>query len=73
MKKLLYLFLCISLASCSGFLDRAPKDALSTATFWKTEDDANMGAVGCYDGWQDGYDLLYRDCTTEISFNNFPW
>lgn len=73
MKKILYLLLCMPLAACSGFLDRAPGDALSPATFWKTEADANMGAVGCYNDWQGGSDLLYRDCTSDISYNNFPW
>lgn len=73
MKKILYLLLCMPLAACSGFLDRTPGDALSPATYWKTEADANMGAVGCYNGWQGGTDLLYLDCTSDIGYNNFPW
>ena len=47
----------IYLSLISGFLftacslDRVPYDALSTATFPKTEADVEMLAVGCYDGY----------------------
>ena len=37
-------------ASCADFLDTAPKDALSPATTWKTETDAESFVVGCYNG-----------------------
>ena len=40
-------------ASCSDFLDTAPKDALSPATTWKTETDAESFVVGCYNGLLD--------------------
>lgn len=36
------------ITSCSDFLDTAPLDALSPATTWKTEDDAQKFAIGCY-------------------------
>lgn len=38
------------ITSCSDFLDTAPLDALSPATTWKTEDDAQKFAIGCYGG-----------------------
>lgn len=60
-------------ASCSDFLDTVPADALSPQTTWKTEDDANKFAVGCYDGWEDGNSLLYYDCMSDFGYNNFPW
>ena len=59
--------------SCEDFLETAPYDALSPATTWKTEQDAQKFAVGCYDGWEDGGTLLYMDCMSDFGFNNFPW
>lgn len=60
-------------ASCSDFLDTAPKDALSPSTTWQSEDDAEKFAIGCYDGWEDGGRLLYMDCASDFAFNNFSW
>lgn len=60
-------------ASCSDFLDTAPLDALSPSTTWKTEQDAQKFAVGCYSGWEDGGTLLYMDCASDFGYNNFPW
>lgn len=59
--------------SCEDFLETAPFDALSPATTWKTEEDAQKFAIGCYDGWEDGGTLLYMDCMSDYGFNNFPW
>ncbi len=46
------------LPSCKNdFFDKQPLDAISDATFWKTEKDANLALVGCYDfgsGWASG-------------------
>lgn len=60
-------------ASCSDFLNTTPYDALSPSTTWKTEEDAQKFAVGCYDGWEDGGNILYMDCTSDFAYNNFPW
>lgn len=59
--------------SCSDFLDTIPHDALSPATTWQTEIDAQKFAVGCYDGWEDGGTLLYMDCASDFGYNNFSW
>ncbi|QEL02630.1 RagB/SusD family nutrient uptake outer membrane protein [Olivibacter sp. LS-1] len=71
-KWLCYLLLatCTFLAACNkDFFDRQPLDAVSDATFWKTEKDALLALVGCYhngSGWK-GEDfwtprsLLYLD------------
>lgn len=72
MKKILFLITSSLLLSCSGFLDTAPKDALSPATFWKTEKDANDAAIGCYSGWY-GYIGQGWDNTSDHGFSNFPW
>ncbi len=70
-----YLLVGVALLStaCSDFLDTAPHDALSPATTWKTESDAESFVVGCYNGlWNPG-SLLYMDCGSDIGYNNFPW
>lgn len=39
------------------YLDKQPLDSASDATFWKTEGDAKLALVGCYNtgaGWKDG-------------------
>jgi len=38
-----------------SFFDKQPLDSASDATFWKTEGDAQLALVGCYNtgaGWQ---------------------
>lgn len=74
MKRLLiYMLTGMSLmgTSCSDFLDTVPRDALSPATTWQTEDDAQKFLVGCYDGWVDDRDILYWDCGSDLGYNNF--
>lgn len=62
MKRYTYLLLAAFstglLAGCSDFLDSDPMTSLVESTFYKTEKDATMALVGCYDGlqtiWADG-------------------
>lgn len=61
--------LLFSGTSCQGFLDKAPYDALSETSTWKTEDDARKFAIGCYDGWESGEILLYADCMSDFGYN----
>lgn len=63
----------LSFSSCNDFLNTVPKDALSPATTWKTEDDASKFVTGCYDGWEDGSALLYWDSGSDFGYNNFSW
>lgn len=65
--------LMTAMVSCSDFLDTAPYDALSPATTWKTEEDANKFVVGVYNNWLDGGGILYFDCASDFAYNNFPW
>jgi hypothetical protein len=54
---ILGLLLAFSFGCNKDLLDKQPLDAVSDATFWKTENDANLALVGCYNtgaGWQDG-------------------
>lgn len=76
MKFITYILAGAALAampSCSDFLDTLPKDAMTPDTTWKTEQDAQKFLVGCYDGWEDGGELLYMDCTSDFGYNNFSW
>ena len=59
--------------SCSDFLDTIPGDALSPATTWLNEDDAQKFLVGCYDGWIDDSDILYWDFVSDLGYYNFQW
>lgn len=71
-----YIMICVAamiFTSCSDFLDTVPNDALSPSTTWKTEDDAQKFAVGCYDGWESSANLLYADCGSDFGYNNFEW
>lgn len=61
------------MASCNDFLDTIPSDALSPGSTWKTETDAQKFLVGCYDGWEDGGEILYMDCASDFAYNNFSW
>ncbi len=76
MKKLLkygmLLALPFALSSCSDFLDRAPGNALSPATFWKTEADADLALTGCYRQFASPYraeEMWYWDCGTDNQYN----
>ena len=59
--------------SCADFLDTNPYDALSPATTWKTEQDAEKFVIGVYNNWLDGGTILYQDCGSDFGYNNFPW
>ena len=70
------LLLAIPAAMSTGcsedFLDRAPGDALSPATFWKTEADADLALTACY--YQVRYpnrieDMIYWDCSSDNAYN----
>lgn len=72
MKRLyIYLIAGMTLAgtSCSDFLETVPKDALSPATTWQTEGDAEKFLIGCYDGWADETGIMYWDCGSDFGFN----
>ena len=56
--------------SCSDFLDTTPKDALSPATTWKTETDAESFVVGCYNGLLDPSGAKIYTITREKLLNS---
>lgn len=71
-------------ASCSeDFLEVSPKDQLSGATFWKTENDAKLALVGLYgqgpggpnrdQGWESHWNIFWWDLMTDNGYSQFPW
>lgn len=40
--------IALFLVSCEDFLDRNPTTQISSPTFWKTQNDADMALAGCY-------------------------
>lgn len=70
---LIFLWGIISLSSCSDFFDVVPHDALTPATFWKSESDAEQGLTACYYNWVDqnrGSSLcFYEDVESDIGYN----
>ena len=67
--------------SCSDFLETAPKDAMTPATAWQTQSDAEKFLTGCYNNWEDNYDngwgwdgfLLYWDGASDFGYDQYPW
>ena len=61
------------LTSCSDFLDTAPKDELSPATYWKTQADAEKAVVACYPNWcspaTGSTEVFVADCMSDIAFS----
>jgi len=68
------LFAAMITTSCDDFFDTAPKDALSPATFWKTESDANQAVVACYRDWNNpatgSSDVFFADCMSDIAYSH---
>lgn len=59
--------------SCDDFFNTAPHDAITPATFWKTEADADAALTACYNWWFDqctgpNY-IFFNDCMSDISYN----
>ncbi|WP_455641039.1 RagB/SusD family nutrient uptake outer membrane protein [Parabacteroides sp.] len=53
MKRTIYIMIsvtvaCLCLNACDSWLDVDPSDQYSTETFWKTEEHASAGLMGCY-------------------------
>ncbi len=84
MKKIIFgviAALSLIVTSCSDFLDRAPKDALSPSTFWQSEDDAYLALIGTYNGLNNiyhnghwtGYNCIMMDALSDNLFDYFSW
>lgn len=75
MKKLIYLLgIVVIFSACDdSFLETAPNDALSPSTFWNTKKDLELALTGCYNGFESGNSIMYRDAGSDNAYNNFPW
>lgn len=67
---------CIALLfSCNDILDQNPQDAISSATFWKSEADVQMALAGCYNTLYPhsplGWPRPYLDCLTDNGFSQW--
>lgn len=61
--------------SCSDILDQNPQDAISSATFWKSEADVQMALAGCYNTLYPnsplGWPRPYLECLTDNAFSQW--
>jgi len=76
MKKLIFLYivLFVGLAGCNDQLNQYPPNQISTPTFWKTENDAQLGLNACYQISQEmAYDYWYFDGAADITYAQYPW
>src|SRR5665647_1661747 len=75
-KYIVILTIISSFYSCSdNFLVVVPKNELSDAIFWKTQDDATMALVGCYKDWETWDNILWGDAMSDnlyAQFYDFP-
>lgn len=65
--------LILNVSACNSFLDVDPSDKYSTDTFWKTEDHAMAGLMGCYNAlgsWRSGLYTMEFDMMTS---NSMPY
>jgi hypothetical protein len=59
------------LGACTkSYLDVVPDDQLSSATFWKTKEDAAMALAGCYRGWENGMNIVVGDAMTDNDYSH---
>lgn len=60
--------------SCGdSFLNVAPADQLSDATYWKTEADAASALTGCYNGWETITNIVFLDAATDNGYEQFNY
>ena len=61
------------LSSCEGFFDLAPKDRLTSESFWNDADDAYAALTACYNWWcandYGSLSLFYEDAYSDIGYN----
>lgn len=67
----LLILLFFSISACKNdYFDKQPLDSISDGTFWKTEKDANLALVGCYNigaGWS-GEDFWNARAVLNLDF-----
>jgi len=62
------------MTSCSkDFLNRDPLDSYTNESLWSSEKDVLAAINGCYNNWEDGYDIIYMDAASDNAYNQYPW
>ncbi|NIG57238.1 RagB/SusD family nutrient uptake outer membrane protein [Chitinophaga sp. Cy-1792] len=59
--------------SCNKKMDLTPNDTISTASFWKSSNDALLALNACYGYLQTGYMYAYDDGKSDNTFAQYPW
>ena len=73
-KNIIGFALMMGLLSCGdSFLDVAPKDKLSDATFWQSEKDVDMALNGCYKGWEAISNVVFMDAASDNGYEQFDY
>lgn len=57
----------------SDYLDKIPKDKISSTTFWKTAKDAKYALIGCYAFIESGFNDAYKDGYADNAYCQYPW
>ena len=69
---LLLLTSAVVLSACKkDFLEQIPNDRLSGEIYWKTDNDALLGANAVYTYLEDGWDIFGLDGVTDIGHTNW--
>ncbi|PUZ26184.1 RagB/SusD family nutrient uptake outer membrane protein [Chitinophaga parva] len=64
----------LGLTACKkNFLDRTPLDSYSQSSLFTSANDAIAAVNGCYNGWEDGYNIIYMDCASDNAYGQYPW
>lgn len=54
-------------------LDRSPLDSYSNGTLWTSQADAEAALNGCYNDWENDYNIIYLDAVSDNSYSQFAW
>ena len=69
-----FLSACLFLISCNDdFLDKQRTDALSTETYWVSEENAEMAVNSCYGFFGDEWWTTFLTCATDDSYAWSDW
>jgi len=75
-RNIFYILLLISLSQSAckkDFLDKTPLDAYSNSTLWSSQSDALSALNGCYSGWENDYNIIYMDASSDNTYGQYYW
>ncbi|MEN7551737.1 RagB/SusD family nutrient uptake outer membrane protein [Rapidithrix thailandica] len=76
MKKYICIYMAIIVlnACTTDYLDVSPLNEVSDATFWKTEEDAELALAGCYNMWETWSNIIFLDAMSDNAYDqHFAW